>query len=118
MHAGSDAQAAFRAVVDHHGGLSKDGSKGFGANALKAGGRIFASLSKGRLLLKLPAERVDALIQSGIGERFATGAGRPKREWITIGLAQATEWIELSDEARRFVEGEQNRSPVTSAGAA
>ena len=39
-------------------------SKGFGSNALKVNGKIFASLSKGRLLLKLPEARVDALVNS------------------------------------------------------
>ncbi len=100
---GSDPQAAFRAVVEHHGGLGGPGGKGFGSAALKVGGRIFASLSHGRLLLKLPAERVDALIRAGIGERFSTGADRAKREWVTIAPAYAARWIELSDEARDFV---------------
>ena len=103
---GSDSLAAFRAVVEHHGGLSGAGGRGFGSDALKVGGRIFASLSKGRLLLKLPADRVDALIRSGVGERFSTGAGRPKREWVTIKPSHAPLWIELSDEALAFVGGQ------------
>ena len=85
------------------GGLSGTGGKGFGSNALKVDGKFFASLSHGRLLLKLPAERIDALIESGIGERFSTGAGRPKREWVTIAPTHAARWIELSQEARGFV---------------
>ena|SRR5271165_6121219 len=101
---GSNVRAAFQAVVEHHGGLAPvPGGKGFGSDALKVDGKIFASLSKGCLLLKLPAERVDALIASGIGDRFSTGANRPKREWVTIGASDAARWIELSDEARRFV---------------
>ena len=103
--AGIDPQAAFRAVVEHQGGLG--GARGgFGSGALKADGRIFASLSHGRLLLKLSAERVDALIASGTGERFSTGSVRPKREWVTIGHPPGG-WIELSEEARRFVGAEK-----------
>jgi hypothetical protein len=103
-----DPQSAFRAVVEHHGGLASGaGGKGFGSDALKVDGKIFATLSQGRLLLKLPAETVDALIRSGIGERFSTGAGRPKREWVLIAPSAASQWIDLSQESRRFV-GAQN----------
>jgi hypothetical protein len=55
------------------------------------------------LLLKLPSERVDALIENGVGERFSTGAGRPKREWVTIAPKHATLWEGLAEEARRYV---------------
>jgi hypothetical protein len=101
-------QAAFQVVVAHHGGQMREaGGRGFGSDALKIGGRIFASLSHDRLLLKLPAKRADALIESGIGERFSTGAGRPKRDWVTIAPTSAAHWIELSEEARRFVGAEK-----------
>jgi hypothetical protein len=103
---GIDPQAAFRVVVDRHGGHAPAGGRGFGSDALKVEGRIFASLSKGRLLLKLPAARVDDLIQSGIGERFSTGPGHPKHEWVTISPSHASQWVELSEEARRFVQGQ------------
>ena len=103
ISAAIDPLAAFRAVVEHHGGLSGGARRGFGSDALKVSGKIFACLSKGRLLLKLPAERVDDLIESGVGERFSTGAGQPKREWVTIGPKDASSWLELSEEARAFV---------------
>jgi hypothetical protein len=51
-------------------------SKGFGSNALKVNGKIFASLSRGRLLVKLPEARVDLLIKSKKGLRFSTGVSR------------------------------------------
>ena len=77
--------------------------RGFGSAALKIDGKIFASLASGdRLLLKLPAPRVDALIAEGIGERFSTGTGRPKHEWVTVAPAHAARWVGLSDEARAF----------------
>ena len=98
------AEAAFAAVRAGHGaaGHAPPG-RGFGSGALKVDGKIFASLSSGdRLLLKLPAARVDALIAEGIGERFSTGHRRPKREWVTIASAHAARWIALSDEARAF----------------
>ena len=98
------AKTAFEAVMTRHGTAAQASrGRGFGSGVLKVDGKIFASLSSGdRLLLKLPAARVDALIAEGIGERFATGAGRPKREWVTIAPLHAARWVGLSDEARAF----------------
>jgi hypothetical protein len=75
----------------------------FGANALKVGSKIFASLSRGRLLLKLPKARVDGLIEDGKGAPFSTGADRVKKEWVTVAPTTAAEWCALADEARAFV---------------
>jgi hypothetical protein len=105
-----DAESRARAVAAFQGVLARHGAagpaprgRGFGSGALKIDGKIFASLASGdRLLLKLPAARVDALIAEGIGERFSTGTGRPKREWVTVSLAHAARWVALSDEARAF----------------
>jgi hypothetical protein len=44
--------------------------KGFGSDSLKERGKIFAMLSQGRLVVKLPRQRVDALVATGDGERF------------------------------------------------
>ncbi len=41
-------------------------NEGFGSNALKVSGKIFVALSNGRLLLKLPKERVDELVVSKV----------------------------------------------------
>ena len=60
--ADASAEDFYRAVAARNAGKSDAGpSKGFGSNALKVNGKIFASLTKGRLLLKLPEARVDAL---------------------------------------------------------
>ncbi len=43
----------------------------FGSCGLKINGKIFAMISsRGRFVVKLPRQRVDALIASGDGERF------------------------------------------------
>jgi hypothetical protein len=74
----------------------------FGADALKIDGKIFAMLVRGSLGLKLPAERVDALVEQGVGERFEAGKGRPMREWVTLREARR-QWLSLAREARVYV---------------
>jgi hypothetical protein len=104
LRADKPPEALFQALVDRWGRPSDEAPRrGFGADALKIDGKIFATLTKGRLLLKLPRERVDALVESGVGVRFSTGAGRPKKEWITIGADHAADWPPLAEEARQFV---------------
>jgi hypothetical protein len=98
----------FRAVVAHHADvLEFEPKRGFGSGALKVNGKIFASLSKGRLLLKLPERVVDRLISSNQGKRFSTGVNRAKKEWVTIGPSDAATWIALSQQARAYVQGGQ-----------
>ncbi|HEY7771083.1 MAG TPA: hypothetical protein VIB55_23135 [Longimicrobium sp.] len=58
----------------------------------------------GTLVLKLPRYRVEALITSGEGAPFASGQGRPMKEWVTIAGAREA-WMDLAREAREFVAG-------------
>ena len=79
--------------------------KGFGSTGqLKVGGRIFAMLVRGKLVLKLPRTRVDALVDSGDGERFDAGKGRPMAEWFALSPTSSKRWLALSEEAIAFVE--------------
>ncbi len=41
------------------------GGGGFGRSALRYQGKIFAMLVRGRLVVKVPARRVDALVEAG-----------------------------------------------------
>jgi hypothetical protein len=77
------------------------GGQGFGADALKSGGKIFAMLVRGRLVVKLPARRVTELLAAGQGEPFDANKGRPMREWLTV--TNDTAWLALAEEARQFV---------------
>lgn len=100
----SSAEDFYRALTARYADKSGAGpSKGLGSNALKVSGKIFASLTKGRLLLKLPEGRVDALVKSKKAIRFSTGAGRAKKEWVTVGPSSAREWLALAEEARAYV---------------
>lgn len=80
------------------------GARGFGSSALKVHGRIFAMLSStGRFVVKLPRQRVDALIAAGAGERYDPGHGRLMKEWLAVGPASYERWLPLAKEAKEFV---------------
>ncbi len=56
----------------------------FGSAGLKTYGKTFAMLVKGRLVVKLPGDRVRELLAAGAGDRFDPGHGRLMREWISL----------------------------------
>ena len=77
-------------------------AKGFGSKGLKVARKLFAFESKGRLVVKLPKERVDELVSSGKGERFDPGHGRVMKEWLTIDLRGKALWLGVAREALEF----------------
>jgi len=76
--------------------------KGFGERALWIDGRIFVMLARGRLVVKLPRQRVDALVASGAGQRFDPGHGRLMKEWLSLEPGQEERWLPLALEALEF----------------
>ncbi len=75
----------------------------FGSEALKVKGSIFAMLTGGRLVVKLPRHRVDALIESGTGASFYSGKGQPMKEWVAVATDDPDTWTALAGEALDFV---------------
>jgi hypothetical protein len=112
----SSSDARFAAVVATFAGdprveapLPEDATaaedKGkFGSRGLKVDGKVFAMPSKGRLVVKLPRERVAALIASKKAEGYVLGA-RTMREWVAFSDGTVTSWRALAREARDFVAG-------------
>jgi hypothetical protein len=86
------------------------GANRFGANALKVGGKIFAMLAGGSLVVKLPAARVDALVAAGEGTRFDPRGGRPMTQWFVLDPDSRQGWLPLAAEAMGFVAGGGRRS--------
>ncbi len=84
------------------GGTAGRGRK-FGEDALKVGGKIFAMLTGDRLVLKLPKQRVDELVQGGHGECMDTGNGRRMKEWLSLHPDAPLDTLDLAREALRFV---------------
>jgi TfoX/Sxy family transcriptional regulator of competence genes len=80
-----------------------EGGRGFGSNALRVDGKIFAMFVRGRLVVKLPKVRVDALVDSGEGVRFDANKGTPMKEWVSLHPGSMVSWQALAQEARDFV---------------
>ena len=81
------------------------GGGGFGRSALRYQDKIFAMLVRGRLVLKLPASRVTALIRSGNGVAFDANKGTPMREWLSLDPRSDLSWLSLATEALDFARG-------------
>ena len=78
--------------------------KGFGSSALCVGGKIFAMISsKGGFVVKLPKDRVDALVAASAGKRFEPARGRVMKEWLVVAPASDTDWLSVAREALKFV---------------
>src|SRR5438094_10438515 len=77
-------------------------SKGFGSKGLKVARKLFAFHSKGRLVVKLPADRVEALVRAGTGERFDPGHGRLMKQWLAVPHNDKKLWPRLAREALEF----------------
>ena len=113
MSGESDAQASFDRLVaamsGHEGVRVGSGRRGFGSGALTVNGRIFAMLSAGQLVVKLPSDRVRSLIASGEAAPFDAGKGRPMKEWAAIRPGMDERWLTLAEEAHAFVSGGPGR---------
>jgi TfoX/Sxy family transcriptional regulator of competence genes len=77
---------------------------GFGTNpGLRVSGKIFAMLVGGELVVKLPKDRVDELVEAGVARPFDAGKGRPMKEWASVAANASRRWKGLVEEAKVFV---------------
>ena len=79
--------------------------RGFGSDALKVNGKIFAMAVKGTLVVKLPKPRADALVTSGVATYFDPGHGRLMKQWVVL-RAQEETWLDYARAAHSFVKAE------------
>lgn len=74
----------------------------FGYDCLRAGGKVFAKVDRGSLVLKLGAGRVAALAGSDQLHPYAHGAGRKMKDWAAVTTDDKGAVIRLAEEARLF----------------
>ncbi len=75
----------------------------FGSPGLKVKGKVFALLVKEELVVKLPKDRVDALVAGGLGANFDPGHGRLMKEWLAVPATFQDDWPGLASEAYHFL---------------
>ncbi len=93
-----------RELLSNPGVTPPTRGKRFGSSELKIHNKIFAMLARGKLVVKLPKLRVDALVASGAGERFdPRHDGRLMKEWLVVEAISEEEWLSLAREAMDFV---------------
>lgn len=101
----SASDVLFAPIIEafrHNGEVSL--TRMFGSTGLKVSGKVFAMMVKGDLVVKLPKERVEALINAKLGEYFDPGHGRLMKEWVALKPKAKTQWLKLAKEAQRFVD--------------
>ncbi|MGO8961891.1 MAG: hypothetical protein ACLQFR_31650 [Streptosporangiaceae bacterium] len=102
----ADIRSRYEDVIDELMGVDgvtpPPGGSGFGRGALRYQGKIFAMLVRGRFVVKLPADRVTALIDSDDGAAFDANKGTPMREWLSLDPESSLDWLSLAHEALDF----------------
>jgi hypothetical protein len=83
-------------------GVTPPQGRGFGRSAVRFNGKIFVMFVRGRLVLKLPEDRVDEMIAAGHGVRFDANKGTPMREWLSLDPASGGPWLPLAREALSY----------------
>ena len=91
------------ASLGNEPGVSR--GKMFGSEGLKIGKSVFAMEVKGKLVVKLSAERAAELRDTGLAEAFDPGHGRPMKQWVAVDPRAKVDWLKLSREAFEFVGG-------------
>ena len=91
------------AMLGSEPGVSR--GKMFCSEGLKVGKQVFAMEVKGKLVVKLSAERAAELRNAGLAEAFDPGHGRPMKQWVAVDPRAKVDWLKLSHEAFAFVGG-------------
>jgi hypothetical protein len=107
----TEAEVRYQDLIDDllgcPGVTPPPGGSGFGRGAVRFQKKIFVMFVRGRLVLKLPAARVDELVAAGEGVRFDANKGTPMREWFSLDPESGLPWLPLATEALDFAQAAQ-----------
>lgn len=97
----SAAEDAFAALAQTYLAMGDvSAGTGFGkGTGLRRGGRIFAMLVRGSLVVKLPRPVAAEMVTSGRGVPFDPGQGRLMHEWVEVSVERVDEWSGLVQRA-------------------
>jgi len=70
---------------------------------IRTNGKFYAFITKSDLVIKLPVDRVDEYIASGVGQECSPRPGHPMRQWVRLAPANEQECAAYLAEARAFV---------------
>ncbi len=96
------AAAARRLLAEHP---DDEQRRMLNAPGLAAGGRFYGFVADVGLTVKLPADRVRALVADGRGLPCSPRPGRPMREWVHLPALDEEGCVAWLREARDFVTG-------------
>jgi TfoX/Sxy family transcriptional regulator of competence genes len=91
-------------VEGAEGGPVTEGTM-FGCKGLRTGRKFFAIRWHDQLVVKLPADRLQALVGAGEAEPFEPMEGRRMNGWAVLG--GTAQWEPLVAEARAWTESQQ-----------
>jgi hypothetical protein len=99
----NDVERAFEVAVAPL--LTQPGvGRGRKPQVCQVNGKIFAMVSLGSFVVKLPRARVDALVAAGKGGHYVLGA-RTMKEWIALAPGTGADWLALAAEAKELASG-------------
>ncbi len=70
--------------------------------SLKIRKKMFVFFGKGKIVLKLPKERVTELLNSKEGLPYDPGTGNIMKEWVIIPVEFSDKWQDLTLEAKEY----------------
>jgi hypothetical protein len=108
----AEAEERYQDLIDDllgYPGVTPPGGSGFGRGAVRFQKKIFVMFVRGRLVLKLPAGRVDELVAADEGVRFDANKGTPMKEWFSLDPDSGLPWLPLAREALEFARSGRTR---------
>lgn len=103
----STGEKLFAKLAEYYGASNPHVERAmlFGFDCLRVDGKVFAKLHNDQLVMKLPAKRITALVDSGLAGSYKL-RGHSTKEWGVIWSSENI--VGLAEEARVFAENSKS----------